>query len=245
MNNLLLQLGLDIPFAEAQIEIHQPKLNEIALVDESTVFNACFFIDFSKDLLSQQDRNDLDNKSNFEIFMSVMCTKESIKLRNQVLILFTLLFPEYKINIEKDKISLIHFNTNKISYINNQNYDVFKNIINKIFCLEDLKKSSKTYNPADERARKIAEKLNKRKNKDNVNNEEKRMDSLLDQYISILSVGLQKDKNSFSNYTMYQILDEYNRFQAKVSYDAYVQARIAGAENLDEVDHWMMNNIHS
>ena len=183
INKLLLQLGSDIPFVEAQIDIHQPKMNEVALIGENTVYNACFFIDFQKDL---------------------------------------------------------------ISCIDNTNYDIFRDIIRKMFCLEELKASSTTsYNPADERARKIAEKLSKRKNKGKEDNEESKMDSLFDKYISILSVGLQKDKNSFSSYTIYQLLDEYNRFQAKISYEAYVQAKLAGAENLDEVDHWMNNNLHS
>lgn len=246
INKLLLQLGSDIPFVEAQIDIHQPKMNEVALIGENTVYNACFFIDFQKDLLSEEDRSDLDNKTNFEIFMSIMCTKNDRKLRNQVLMLLALLFPEYEIEIDTSKLILKHHQKDLISCIDNTNYDIFRDIIKKMFCLEELKASSTTsYNPADERARKIAEKLSKRKNKDKEDNKESKMDSLFDKYISILSVGLQKDKNSFSSYTIYQLLDEYNRFQAKVSYEAYVQAKIAGAENLDEVDHWMNNNLHS
>ena len=243
VNELLLQLGEDIPFAEAQIELHQPTMEEVGMVGEGTIYNACFFIDFDKDLLSEEDRKGLENKSNFEIFMSIMCTKNDIKMRNQVLILFTLLFPEYKIEINTDKILLQHNKDDRLSCIDDKNYDIFKDIIVKMFCLKEIKSSSQAYNPADERARKIAEKFNKKNKK--IGKEEKGLDSIFGHYISILSVGLQKDKNSFSNYTIYQLLDEYNRFQAKISYDAYVQAKIAGAENLEDVDHWMIDNIHS
>lgn len=243
VNSLLLQLGIDIPFAEAQIELHQPSMEEVGMVGENTIYNACFFIDFDKDLLSEEDRKDLEDKTNFEIFMSIVCTKQDIKMRNQLLILFTLLFPECKIEIDTDRILLKNINNNKISCIDNKNYDIFRDIIKQMFCLREIKGSSQTYNPADERARKIAEKLNKRKGTEGKT--EKELDSIFDHYISVLSVGLQKDKNSFKKYTIYQLLDEYNRFQAKISYDAYVQAKMAGAENLEDVDHWMIDNIHS
>ena len=243
INKLLLQLGVDIPFAEAQIEVHQPRMNEVGMVGENTIYNACFFIDFDKDLLSEEDRKDLEDKTNFEIFMSIVCTKQDVKMRNQILILFTLLFPEYEIEIDTDKILLKNVKNNRISCIDNKNYDAFRDIIKEMFCLKEIKESSQTYNPADERARKIAEKLNKKKAKSGET--EKGLDSVFEHYISVLSVGLSKDKNSFCNYTIYQLLDEYNRFQAKVSYEAYVQAKIAGAENLEDVDHWMIDNIHS
>ena len=65
--------------------------------------------------------------------------------------------------------------------------------------------------------------------------------SILSRYISILAVGLQKDLNSLMHYTIYQLYDEFQRFQLKVQWDAYVQARMAGAKDLEEVDNWMIN----
>lgn len=241
--DLLLQLGLDIPFAEAQVEVRQPSLTEIAMIDESTVYNACFLINFSKDNLSEEDRIGLEDKTNFEIFMSIMCSKEAIKTRNEVLMLLTLLFPNYNIDVNTDKIILTHHKSGRVCCIDYKNYDVFKDIIIKIFCLDEVKSNLSTYNPADERARKIAEKLSKNKTKSDKN--KKGMGSIFSYYISVLSVGLQKDKNSFKNYTVYQLLDEFQRFQAKLAYDGYAEARMAGCENLDEVDHWMKDNIHS
>jgi hypothetical protein len=42
-------------------------------------------------------------------------------------------------------------------------------------------------------------------------------------------------------YTVYQLYDEFQRFQLKVQWDAYIQARMAGAKDLEEVDNWMID----
>ena len=65
--------------------------------------------------------------------------------------------------------------------------------------------------------------------------------SILSRYASILAVGLQKDLKGLMNYTVCQLYDEFQRFQLKVQWDAYIQARIAGAKDLDEVDNWMID----
>jgi hypothetical protein len=58
-------------------------------------------------------------------------------------------------------------------------------------------------------------------------------------YISILAIGLQKDKNVLLQYTVYQLFEEFHRFRMKESFDIYIQAKMAGAKDLEEVDNWM------
>ena len=45
------------------------------------------------------------------------------------------------------------------------------------------------------------------------------------------------------HYTVFQLKDECKRYQIKQSFDMYVQAKMAGAKDLDEVDNWM-EDIH-
>jgi hypothetical protein len=45
------------------------------------------------------------------------------------------------------------------------------------------------------------------------------------------------------DYTVYQLKDEFKRFQLKQSFDIHLQARMAGAKDLEEVDNWM-DDIH-
>jgi predicted alpha/beta-fold hydrolase len=53
-----------------------------------------------------------------------------------------------------------------------------------------------------------------------------------------------KDKNELMQYTVYQITDEMERFRMKQEFDMYVQAKMAGAKDMEEVKNWM-DNIHS
>lgn len=68
--------------------------------------------------------------------------------------------------------------------------------------------------------------------------------NIFDRYISILAVGQKKNVNDFNDYTVYQLLDEFTRYQKKESYDMYISAKMAGAQNLEDVDNWM-EDIHS
>ena len=44
-------------------------------------------------------------------------------------------------------------------------------------------------------------------------------------------------------YTIYQLFDEFERFNLKTQYDVYFKARIAGAKDLEEPQDWM-KDIH-
>ena len=241
-NELLLQSNNDIPFPEAQITIHQPTIKEISLIGEENFFAGCQLLIFSKEKLSEKDKSGLENKDDFDIFMSIVSSKEVVKYKNSVFMLLTLLFPNYAIKFTDTEILLA--NKDNSTRINKENFDIFKDILNSMFLLNDEEMSGSKYNPADARAQKIADKLKKSKEKiAQSKGEQESKVAIFSRYISILSVGLSKDKNQLMNYTVFQLKDEFLRFQKKQAFDAYVQAKIAGAENLEEVDNWM-ENIH-
>ena len=50
--------------------------------------------------------------------------------------------------------------------------------------------------------------------------------------------------NAFMKYTVYQLFDEFQRFELKTGYDIYFEARMAGAKDLKEPEDWM-KDIHS
>ena len=108
--------------------------------------------------------------------------------------------------------------------------------------IEGNKEIPDTYNPGGELARKIAEKLKKGRQAAAAAKGEQKV-SILTRYVSILSVGLQQDMNSFLNYTVYQLFDEFKRYELKEAFDYYFQAKLAGARDLKEVDNWK-KDIH-
>ena len=237
-NELLLLSSNDIPFLEAQVNIHQPTLSEISLIGEESFFSGCQFLNFSKSILNLEDKTDLEDRSDFEIFMSIMCSSEKLDYKNNAMMVLTLLFPTSQIKLMPNELALM--NKNGLSRINSSNFDVFKDIIVSMFGLNDLDTGG-GYNPADSRASKIAEKLQKAKNRKAQDGPHKV--AILSRYVSILTVGEQKDINDFMHYTVFQLKDEFKRYQMKQSFDMYVQAKMAGAKDLDEVDNWM-EDIH-
>lgn len=246
MNKILLLAGNDIPFEEAQLIIHQPKIKEVAYLGEKAFFTGCGFLDFSKDLLEEKDKIRLANLDDFDILMSIMISGEkAVRFQvNSALSVLFILFPQYKINVRKECIVLVEQDGTE-KQINQKNFPFFKKILEEMFFLNIGEEDKKEFNPNGSMSEKIAEKLRKRHEqlaklaKDQIDN--KKDGSILHRYASILSVGLQKDLNDLMQYTIYQLLDSFQRFQLKVQWDAYIQARMAGAKDLEEVDNWMID----
>lgn len=248
-NELLLLAGSDIPFPEARITIHQPTLKEIGYIGENAFFIGCGFLDFSKNLLNQSDKIRLADYDDFDILMSIMINKDGSTKKSVdcAMLVLSLLFPLHEIAVEvrNNKPVIMLKNETEECELNKNNFPIFKKIIIKMFDLNFGKNETEKYNPSGTMAEKIAEKFKKRQEQlkklaGEKNNNEKNI-SILNRYVSILAVGLQKDLNELMQYTVYQLFNEFQRFQLKVQWDAYVQARMAGAKDLDEVDNWMID----
>lgn len=245
LNDLLLLSGTDIPFHQAQISIHQPTIKEISFIGEEAFFIGCELLNFSKDILSTEDKTNLEDRTNFEVFMSIMKDKSLTAQKGKVsaLMVLTLMFPGYEVHIQKDCISLVK--EDDVHNIDNKNFEDFKKIIVGMFCLKERGDSNQEYNPGSSRAKELAEKMKKgRQAAAAAKGEAQKKVSLLSRYISILSVGEGKGFDTLLGYTVYQLFDEFNRFELKQKYDIYVQAKMAGAKDLEEVDNWM-KDIHS
>lgn len=241
VNELLLLSGNDIPFRMGRCSIHQPRISEISYIGEEAFQIGSRFLLFNKDNLQMEDKTGLEGQSNFNIFMSVMNSAESAKHKTDAMLVLTLMFPNAKVKINKDKILLQLENFE--SSVNEYNFDEFQDIIRQMFCLDTMAGDSQ-YNPADALASKIAEKFKKRQQKLADMSGEKQKINIFNQYISILAVGLRKDINDLMQYTVYQLMDEFERFRMKQDFDMYIKAKMAGAQDLEEVKNWM-ENIHS
>lgn len=236
-NELLLLSGNDIPYAAAGVVIHQPSLKEIAYLGEEVFFTGCEFLNFSKDMLTEEDKSHLESYSNFDILMSIMKEKNATVQKNKLCIemVLSLIFPTYQIEIKSEYISLV--GQDGVEHqINNDNFEDFKDILVSMFRLTKRDKSE--YQPMGEMAKKIADKLKKRHQK-LAESKGKQKIAILSRYISILATGQKKDINVLFQYTVYQLFDEFSRFQLKTSYDIYVQARMAGAKDMKDPEDWM------
>ena len=240
-NDLLFLSGNEIPFIGAQLIIHQPTIKEIGLIGEEAFFTGCQLLNFSKNLLNEEDKVHLEDKTNFDILIAILREQNAVmqKNRNCVNMVLALMFPDYKISMQQDCILL---EKEDMQYqINNNNFEEFKEIISIMFHLKQ--DDSATFNPSGALASRIAAKLQKRHQKLAEDKPDKKID-ILSRYISILSVAQHKDMNILLNYTLYQLFDEFKRNELKMGYDMYVKAQLAGAKDLKEVEDWMQD-IHS
>ena len=242
IDELLLLSGNDLPFLEAQTVIHQPRIKEIAYITEHAFWSSCELFKFDKESLPDEDKINLLNRSNFNIIMMMVQGKnlEAKQARINIMSLLTLLFPTSEILLGREAIQLRDHSTKDVSEINENNFDIFKQILINMFCLTS--KENKQYNPSGDLAKKIANKLKKgREQKAKLAPNTKI--SILSRYISILAVGQKKDINDLMNYTVYQLMDEFNRYELKLHYDSWQKYKIAGATGLEDPEDWL-KDIH-
>lgn len=243
-NELLYLSGVDIPFAEAITIIHNPTIREISYIGEEDFFTGCNLIASIKKLLNLEDKSVISDASDFQIFMSIICDKNYTHFKKTVINVLSLLFPNYEVNFYEDYLLLTNEKMG-IVRINELNFEQFQQIIRTMFCLDHiLNKGATEYNPQGTRAEKIAEKFKKARAKvQQLNSQGESKDiNIFSRYVSVLAVGKSQDINTLLNYTVFQLFDEFQRFENKTKFDYVTQARMAGAK-IDEVDHWM-DSIH-
>lgn len=237
---LALMCGSDIPIPECQLTVHQPTLNEIALIGENDFFMGVQTLCVSKNMINQGETL-LANTSNFQIFMTIMQEKETLDKKQAVQQLFPLLFPKQQLLLTPR--SVILKDSNGSSTIDENNFDAFQRVISQIFCINSGPMNTQTFNPGDKKAKEIADKLTRARQRVAAQKSDGE-GSVFAQYISTLTVGL----NSMSiidckNLTMYQLFDLIERYILYTNWDLDVKSRLAGGKPETQVDNWM-KNIH-
>jgi len=244
LDSLLLLSGNDIPFVEANITIHNPTLKEIAYVGEENFLNGYQMLNVSKNFLSEEDKVNLENISNFDILIAILRERNAVmqKNRNCILMVLALLFPSYAISLKKDSIALKKEGTEETYFINRENFNIFQNIIKQMFSFgpDD---NEDDFNPNGRLAEKIAKKLKKRHEKLAEIHDQTKVD-IYSRYISVLAIGLSLNIRDVIEMTPYQLFDQLNRYVLKDSYNNNIQARLAGAKDIKDPEDWM-KDVHS
>ena len=242
---LILDTKAIVPFPAAQVMIYQPSLKEIGMIggDQTLLMGAEAL---SRNYSNFKDKVDSVDISDFEIFMKVIGEKsdKNRQIAQAVEQVLFLIFPNYKVGFTPRSIILQEDNENKtIHMIDANNFKDFGLVIRDIFCLAELSGTSgDDYNPSGDRARALVEKFRKKKELlAELRREQGKDDnvSIFGRYMDILAVGLKKDKNVLANYSVYQITEEFKRFQLKETFDYTIQAKLAGAKNVKDAKDWM------
>jgi hypothetical protein len=241
---LMLDTKANIPFPAAQLTIVQPSIKDISLLGEESNFLVSVNA-LTKNYRAIKDNFDLSQLSNFEIFMTMMMEKDANvqKIKQDVEQMLSLLFPNHQIMMTPQ--SIILMNEEKKSFlIDANNFDAFADIIYDMFCLRNFHGDDfDDYNPGGDRARALVEKFRKKRELlaelKRERGENSSLMSVLERYISILAVGERKDKNQLAEYSVFQLVDEFKRFQLKETFDFTFQAKMAGAQKIKDAKDWM------
>ena len=244
LDPLLLFSGNDIPFISCGVTIHHPTIKEIAYLGEDTFFTGYQMLLISKNILSQEDKVNLETLTNFDILIAILKERNAVmqKNRNCIQMVLMLLFPEYEVILKKDVIILKKENEEE-HFLNSNNFEEFQNILRQMFSFGDTSGVPQDFNPDGPMAARIAEKLKKRHQTLAEKNSNDNFD-IIGRYISVLSVGLSIDIKTFMDYTIYQLFDQIKRYELKIGYDLYIQGQLAGVQDAKEPEDWM-KSIHS
>jgi len=240
-SRLALMTGAPIPIPECQITVHQPTIEEISYMGEDDFFIGVQTLTLHKSMFVKEGGKDvLDNISNFQIFMMVMSEKETVDKKVATIDLLSLLFPGYKPLLTPQ--SLIFNKGDQTVIIDENNFDNLQEVLRLVFCANQGAMDQQAFNPANEQAREIAEKLMRGRQRVAAQNGSSNA-SIFSQYLSTLSIGLQLDINVLKKVTMFQIYDLMERYVLHLNWDLDVRTRLAGGKPDSQPDNWM-KNIH-
>ena len=237
---LALMCGIDIPIPELQTTIHQPTIKEISYIGEQEFFIGLQTLSINKNMLAQGN-SVLESTTNFQIFMTIMKEQETKDKKDAVINLFQLVFPDSQVIFTP--MSILLNKEGQQTLVDENNFDILQEMIKQIFCVNSGPMDQATFNPADEKARQIAEKLMRGRQRVAEQKGETNS-SAFGRYLSILTIGLNAMPLSEAmNLTMYQMYDLVERYTLYLNWDLDIKTRLAGGKPDSKPDDWM-KNIH-
>lgn len=236
---LSLMCGTDYPVPECQLVIHQPRIKEIAFIGEADFFTGIQCLCLNKSMFVK-DESLLRDTNNFQIFMTIMSEKEAADKKFAVQQVFTLIFPKYKVMMTPRSVLLS--GDGMTIQIDEKNFESLQAALTNICCLKTGPMDQQSFNPANAKAREIAEKLMRGRAKVAAEKGQSNI-SIFSQYLSILTVGLHIPMQKLMDLTMFQLYDLVERYMLYINWDMDVRCRLAGGKPDNQPDNWM-KNIH-
>lgn len=89
--------------------------------------------------------------------MMIMTSAETVDKKQNVLSLLSLLLPDYKISITPQ--SLLFAKDNDMIMVDENNFEALQSVLKSIFCLNSSKAKEEQFNPANKKAKEIADKI--------------------------------------------------------------------------------------
>ena len=231
----LILSGQPLPIKDANIFVTQPKIKDIVLFGEDDFLISVQMLVSMDQFANQikQGNSELNIMSDFQLLLIMV--EEDPTIKRMILDLFTLIFPEYEVVFTENTIDFLiseEEQKNLVGRIHPFNFENFQATLNDAFIPQVDNDREPDYNPANEMASKIAEKIKRGREKVHAQKAATEGDrSIYADYCSTLSIGMQMDISIFFNYTPFQLYDAYRRYFSKVQSDFYM--RVASMPMMD------------
>ena len=238
---LSLICGTDMLIPECNLVAHQPRIKEISFIGKSDFFIGAQTLCLHKTMFIE-DKTILDSINNFQIFMTIMLQDETKDKKANILNVLNLLFPSYKVNVTPNSLLFIKEGVPPIT-VDGNNFEALQEVLRLIFCMHNGPMDQQAFNPANDKAREIAQKLMRGRQRVAAQNGNSHV-SVFSQYMSILTIGLgSMSLQDLTNLTMFQLYDLMERYTLYTAWDLDVRQRLAGGKPEGTPDNWM-KNIH-
>lgn len=241
--------GADVPVQQCNVYIVQPTIKQIVQFGETNFLMASQLLGKTEEFLKEikQGNSELAQKTDFQILLIMI--KEQVEVKQYLDTFFELICPDYIVKYTKHTMDFF-LKENEEGSMTGQitpfTFEFFQEKIKELFISQN--ETSEDYDPANEAAKEIAEKIKKGRRivqeQRGIHDEAKEKISLFGTYASILSIGLQMDINVFFNYTPFQIFDAFNRYWSKSKFDFYqklVTTPFMDTSKMDEPEEWTRN----
>ena len=187
-----------------------------------------------------QDESVLDKVNNFQIFMTVMNDKTTADKKAAVKKVLSLLLPKNTVLITPKSITVN--SQDGSSMIDEDNFEYLQEALKLIFCAKTGPMNQQAFNPANAKAKEIADKL--MRGRQRVAQQKGEINaSVFSQYLSILTIGLHIPITELLKTTMFQLYDLMERYTLYINWDIDIRSRLAGGKPENQPENWM-KNIH-
>ena len=239
--------GQPVQVKSCNIAITQPKIKDIVVFGEDEFLIACNIVGHTDNITSQmrEGNSQLNAFSDFQILLVVL--KEEENIRRSILKFLNLICPDYEIQIKDASIDFLitdEEQTFTVGQIQPFNFEDFQQVVNDLF-EPKTGDDEPDYNPANEKAAEIAEKIKRgRARKNQMLNDKEGEQSLFGRYCSILSIGMSLSIWDLYEYTPFQLYDAFARYFAKVSSDVYTRVStmpLMDVSKIDAPEEWVRN----
>lgn len=228
------------------VELHQPTIRELAKIfkqEEDLIFTLKLLISPLQQTLNLNN-NEL---TEFQIFLGLLVTDTTslgltIGKKKHLLELINLCFKGYELKILKNSFIFKKLDDeNFFIVVDDNNFDEFKKVLGSMFDIPEIFENQEAkYNPKNARAARIAKALEAGNKKVAEINKSENKKGIIENYISILSIGLKIPPSILCReLTLYNLFNLYKRFTMRISWDLDIDCRLAGGSPKESPDNWM------